>query len=787
MRKSKYRFILLIVACMTAGIVLPVLEAAGQSGPATNILGLRTSVKANQTRLIFDASGGKPLQIGPASPDGISVFFGQITAKIPDKAISNQASPVKEIKFRREGGFFEVLFRSKNATVASKVEGAGRGRYSLILDVTASQAKPAPAAEPPKENPAPVETRKIETSELFGSKVSASVKNTLANGERASGKFEAEKQAVPKAKSFVPMDEQTAALFRDADEKFVSCSRNLVLCAPEIVDAYGDALRKGSQSDQAPRALYRTALAHMQMGNFGRAEKLFRQVVAEWPDNPVACRAWIGIGNVFDKKQGYLEAMEAFRWALRIAVDKDDKIAASFELGKELLTLGAARDALEMLNQSVSLDPDYYMKKPDVYRLIGEAEFSLGMWDKSKEHLLRYVNYQESTPDQDMVLAKLAEVYLNQGDTYLANRMYGFLQKYYTDSEGDLISRIRKAELLEKADRPGATRIYAELCEKDLAPALRRIVQYKLSSLYLKRGDLEQSLELVDGILQDKDALASTEIIALRERVLAEMVKKYYAEKNYVPAVQLYEKYRTLFDTMQSADMWENIAECYACLKFYTNALEIYDRLIAKGQRKGDEVQLKCALYAIRAGNQDRSSQYCKFVTDASDLKKSEIQGHIFYRDRKYADAVRSFAKVLQKGKELENGDPDSLHYYGLSLYETRKYDEAISVFQKCLQRLKKDDSDMRRQTLISLARCYAETKQHETAIEMMESALPLGGEGKSNELLYELSNLYLAAGQAEKATENLNRIVGAQNPFWTAVAQQQLNSIQMAQPNPIR
>ncbi len=787
MRKAKHCFIVLMTACITGGITLPVFGATAQNGQATNILRLRTSVNANQTRLIFDASGGKPLQIGPASSDGISVFFGQITAKIPDKTISSPASPVKEIKFRREGGFLEVLFRSKNAKVTSKVEGSRQGRYSLVLDVTASSEKPAPAAaEKPKETPAPVETKKIETSELFGSKVSASVKNVLATGERASGKFEAEKQAVPKPKSFVPLDEQTAALFRNADEKFDSCSRNLVLCAPEIVDAYGDALRTGSKSDQAPGALYRTALAHIQMGNFSRAEKLFRQVVSEWPDHPAACRAWIGIGNVFDKKQGYLEAMEAFRWALRIAVDKDDKAAASFELGKELLTLGAAKDALEMLNQSISLDPDYYVKKPDVYRLIGEAEFSQGMWDKSKEHLLRYVNYQESAPDQDMVLAKLAEVYLNQGDAYMANRMYGFLQKYYTDSEGDLISRIRKAELLEKADRPGATRIYAELCEKDLAPALRRIVQYKLSSLYLKRGDLEQSLELVDGILKDKDALASTEIIALRERVLSEMVGKYYADKNYIPAVQLYEKYRALFDTMQPADMWENIAECYAGLKFYSNSLEIYDRLIAKGQRKGDDVQLKCALYAIRSGDQDRSSQYCRFVSDASDLKKSEIQGHIFYRDRKYADAVRCFAKVLQKGKELENADPDSLHYYGLSLYETRKCDEAISVFQKCLQRLKKDDAEMRRQTLVSLARCYAETKQYQTAIETMESALS-EREGQSNELLYELSNFYLAAGQAEKATENLNQIVGAQNPFWTAVAQQQLNSIQMAQPNPIR
>ncbi len=42
------------------------------------------------------------------------------------------------------------------------------------------------------------------------------------------------------------------------------------------------------------------------------------------------------------------------------------------------------------------------------------------------------------------------------------------------------------------------------------------------------------------------------------------------------------------------------------------------------------------------------------------DLKKSEILGHLFYRDQKYVDAVKAFGKVLQKAAEFELEDPDS-------------------------------------------------------------------------------------------------------------------------------
>ena len=139
MSKLKVMFGFMLAISLIAGLAVPLCPAAVKDSSQTNITGLHLSVKGNRTCLIFDAEGAKPKQIGPASPDGISVFFAQITAKIPDRVIDDRKSAAKEIKFRRESGFFEVLFREKNASVSSSMREGQKGRYTLTLELTPSR------------------------------------------------------------------------------------------------------------------------------------------------------------------------------------------------------------------------------------------------------------------------------------------------------------------------------------------------------------------------------------------------------------------------------------------------------------------------------------------------------------------------------------------------------------------------------------------------------------------------------------------------------------------------
>jgi tetratricopeptide (TPR) repeat protein len=821
MSKLKALLGLLLAWCIIAFIAMPWSEAAEKDNSETTIKSLRFSVKGNRTRLIFDAVGAKPKAIGPASSDGISVFFSRMVAKLPDKVFKEKVA-AKEVKFRRESAFFEVLFREKDTSVSSSLQQKKNGVYTLCLELTppektvksradrsgktagpASQQGSTGRAENGAGKTQQIELRKVDTAELFGSKVSQQTKN--GPGATSSGAVPREftgpanspltanpvrdaKQGEPlqgqaqKPLDFVEPDEGGLALYKSANDKFDDGSRNLVFCAREIVEAYENAVAAGPQSSQAPPAIYRMALAHLAMGEFGKAERRFREVITNWPENPIACRCWVGIGDIYNKRQAYLEAMEAFRWALRTSSTKEDKAAAYYGLGTVDLTLGANKEALEMLDNCVGQEPEFFTKKPDLYRLIGDAQFALGNIEKSKDHFLRYVNYQQGASDQDVVLAKIAEVFLIQGDLGAAGKMYAFIGKYYADSEGDLICRIRRAELMEKDSPDRAQAIYNDLRDKDLSPNLRRVVLLKLAALTAKKGDLARSLDLMDEAFPiKKDGSSPGGTSDLREKILGDLVSRCFYGKEYIKVAQLHEKYRRVFDSMQSADVLEQVAESYAALKLYPNALEIYDGLIAKGRKKGDELLLRCAVYALRLDDTARSFQYCKLVqSDAADLKKSEILGQIFYRDRKYADAVKYFAKVLQKGKEFEIDEPDSYEAYGSSLYQTKKFEDSISLLQKAFERVKARDPEARRSILVTLSRSFAELKQYQKSAEMLEAAIGGSSGEQRNEMLYEISKLYIQAGRTDKAIESLNRIKTTDDAFWGAVAQQQINTIDM-------
>lgn len=778
------KLVLFFLVCTIACLIAAPLPAVGEDASATKIAGFQAVTKGKTTRLIFDAEGAKPKQVGPASSDGVSVFFSDMMVRIPDKSYAGTSGLVKAVKFRRGSNFFEVLFRAQNTVVTHRIEKAKKaGRYKLVLELS-PPPNGAAVESPPKENEKPivvVEIRKIDTKELFGSNGSQQYKPPTPAEEKK--KAEAAERAHPvKPQSFVAADPQTAALYKAADEKYESCSHDPILCGPAIVQAYSEAVKAGPKTAGAPEALYRIGNALWSMGSYNKAERYFRQVISDWPDQPAVSRSWIGIGDISNKRQSYVEAMEAFRSALRAASDKKDKAAAAFELGRELQFLGANKDALDMLTQCVGNDPEYHYRRPEVLRLFGETEFALGMFDKAKEHFLKYTNLQQSASDQDMVYAKLAEAFLCLGDSTTANKLYNFVGKYYANSEGDVICKIRKAELLEKTDIDQSLGILDRLGARDLSPTLRKIVFLKQSALNLKKGNLARSLEIVEDVFQGKTEIApGSQMIDLRDNILIELVRKNYSAGNYLKVVQLYEKYRPVFDAVQTPDTLESVAESYAALKFYPSALEIYDRILTK--KKTDDILFRCALYSVRACDYNRAELFCKQVqSDAYDLKKSELLGHITYNDQKYADAGKYFGKVVQKQKEFQLKDPNSLQYYGYTLFELKRFDEAISFLQKDVERLKPEDAETRCAILIKMSKCYGELKQYAKAAEMVEVALHSAKQEQANELLYELSKLYLLAGQPDKAVEDLNQLVGTQHPFWAAVAQQQLNTIQMAQ-----
>jgi len=167
--------------------------------------------------------------------------------------------------------------------VSSHVRPGENGKYTLTLELTpggktatpqAAAGKPTPEpTEKSVEKVPPIEVRKVETSELFAPKASQQIRSAAAKAQ-ASKESVSPRAAGPASKppAFAEPGAKVLALYASANEKFENCSRNLVFCASQIIEAYDEALRAGPLSSQAPLAIYRSALANSMMGNYVRAD-----------------------------------------------------------------------------------------------------------------------------------------------------------------------------------------------------------------------------------------------------------------------------------------------------------------------------------------------------------------------------------------------------------------------------------------------------------------------------------------------------------------------------------
>ena len=558
-----------------------------------------------------------------------------------------------------------------------------------------------------------------------------------------------------------------------------------------MIDLYVAALKAAPRARPAPVALYRCGLAYMALGSGAKAEKNFQEILANWPGHPLAGQCWLQLAKIFQKKESYLEAIEATRAAMRRPLEKADKTEAYYLLGKTLSLVGAHKEAIDTLNQCLTENSAFYLERPDLFKYLGESFFTIQQYEKSREYLFRYLNLQSDSPDRDLILAKIAEIFLTEGNQVLAGKLYNYIQSHYEDTEGDIIARIRKAEILEtkgKGSDLSAEAVYEDVSKKNLSPPLRRVVNYKLAALRAKRGELDKALELVEQVLEGKvdPNVSQDEFVTLRGNILTEMIKKRYDTHDYTGVVSLYEKYGKLY-AGRSEEIEILFAESFAELKLYPNAIEIYERVLGYAKNKKEDWMLKAAKYAFLLGDLDKAVQFCKPVqSPANDIAKTDILARTAYLQAKYADAVKLFSKIYQKDPSLL--DPDGLYAYFRSLSELKKTEELLPLLEKSVSIIANQQPDKKLPFILLLSRCYVDLKQPQKAVATMESAVEATpSEEQKSELVYEIAKLYLSMGQTDNAVKKFNDLLSSPQSIWKVAAQQQLDSINMnkTKPNP--
>ena len=586
-----------------------------------------------------------------------------------------------------------------------------------------------------------------------------------------------------------PQKEITSdVLYRLAHSFYFTHKDSLAEDAPFVIEYYRQAMKKDDKHEDFPVAMYRSGLGYAAMENLRSASEYFEKVIAQFPGHPIAGPAWLNFGYVLDREESYPEAIQALLKALKYPMREDLQVAAHYYLGKIFSQTGDHQRAIEQLDLCLKADPDFHEKKPDILRYRGTSRFAMDDYDGCREDLMKYINIAQDAKDRGIILARVAETYLKMGDRKNAEKLYMYIKGAYPGSEGTVIAQLRQAEELEASegmDSDAVLAIYKELNGQPLAEPLARLVQYKLASAEWKRGDVQESIGIIDEVLQTTNNPAGVEeFLALKEQIVIDRARAAFEAKDYFGVIRLYKDNMSAFQALQSTDIDEIIADSYGHLSFYSKAVDLYEQLLEQSVDKKPLWRLKAAEYAFKMGDTNKAIVHCQRITDP-DLEPARIEllAQVYFSEQNYPEAIDYYRDLVRLRGGAGKVDPERLLEYAESVMSLKRYAKALEIMDEVGGREEGMAAAGKLRLSLARGRCHQELKATDKAIGCYEKAVTLAdNEELKDKLSYEIAGLYLGMGKTKEAEGMLNSLLASKQSFWQTAAKQQLETIRMNQ-----
>ncbi len=758
------------LSIVLAWIGLSLLLSTAGAAPASTVLKqIRSGRHAEHARIVLELEGARPLSIGPLSDQGFPIVFANLKSKLNPKTLKAKwPNPVDSITIEERDGSILILigFREGISSAKDAFSAKSGKAYRLVLDFG------------------------IERGE--GGKTSKTGATSPRNGrEDASAGAPSPQGAEPPPPPLSNSPDQAIQAYAQGDALYLEHADNLPPVAAQIIEEYRSALRAFPKAVPAVHALFRTGLCHLALGDAKKAEESFKQVLNNYSQHPIAPLAWMRLGEALLKREAYIECIQALRSALNTPLEKPLAAEAYHYLGKGLYQLGAHKEAIEVLVKSLENDPSGYVARPDLLRTLGEAYFANQEYDKSATHLIWFLNLEKDVPGKDLILAKIGESLMYTNDQDMAKKIYVYIDKYFPETEGYFISKIRRAEYFERQTPPNKTAaaaIYEELSQRSLSGPVGEFLTFKVASWERERKNYPQALEWIGKGLQNSGSpKVKEEFLDLKVKVLVDFIRDSHAKQDYDTALRLFQENQPLLGPHLSSETMSMIAESCAMLKLYPAAAEIYQSLYAQSGAKNEEWLLKAARCFFQMGDTERTILSCQpLQSEAYQPEKSMMLGRAYFEERKYGQAAQELLKHIQRMGSIEETEPEALFCYAESLILSDKASDALPFLDKLTKVPALTDGEPRIRIGLMQSRCHRALKQTDRATEVLEYLLTISPpEALRDRLNYELSRLYLETGQPRKAMERLNQLAQSSNGLWKTAAQQELGYLELQGASP--
>ncbi len=472
----------------------------------------------------------------------------------------------------------------------------------------------APVLEPPKPEPAHAELAPSENATAAAPENATA--GELAMGERetylreslytaesqmANGDLKGAQEALKGllAAPDLPADVREDALYDLADVLYQIYRGDMAGHFPEVSKAFYEAMNSNLKSPRVPAALLNLGLLNLKVDNIPEATAYFKLLKDKYPEDqnvPYIDYYW---GEHYFNKGDYANAARRLQTLIQNHPDIPLIKQASYLLADSLHLLGYNEQAFQITDYMDKRWPLLYMENPLFLKLAADVENTLGKLKEAKDHYWTYYNLNPQAPSGDIVLARIADIYLRDGQKKAAREIYDKAIKDFPDSEGALVSKMRLAEegIYDDPTEPVMSTVfdrpynvlprdtYIEIATKHPDSPLAPLALLKLAMWHAWNKQYGDALGAVQDLLDryPKNDLAPR-ARELGDKTFALAVPQLIADGNYGRVTQWWEKYAFVNRDKADDDTRLGVATSYWKTGEPDKALALIQRYLTKTQ-----------------------------------------------------------------------------------------------------------------------------------------------------------------------------------------------------------
>nr|NJM03457.1 tetratricopeptide repeat protein [Desulfobacula sp.] len=553
---------------------------------------------------------------------------------------------------------------------------------------------------------------------------------------------------------------------------------------------YQDALVSYPKSPYVPYAYSAIGIIQKQMNNIAAAEGYFNIVKRDYLDYSGLPEVIYHLADIYEKK-GFLDkALTYYKQVFEDTIENSHIPDAGIGYGRALYEKRQYLDSLSVLNYVVESNPDKVYKTHELLQIMGNANFEIGQSKAARDILTRLLNLFPDLKDPDIILSKIGDTYGMDNNDEKAVKIYELVRQKYPDTEGYIASSIGIARHV-KSDQEKID-IYEMIKKKFPENTYSRIAMMRLAEIYQANGDYGRCIKEIESLLLAHPRGLRYEAIKLMQKAYEAMFQKQLKSNEFTQVLNRYELEHPRIDRMGSRKIALSVGLSYLDAKLYDesfnhliSAYKQYDKssrppelLFGLGVAMDESGRDEDALKILNAF----SNQFPKNENRVETLIRA---GNIYLEKKEYQMSSDKFKDAHKISKShLEKGKILMMHS---SVYEKKGDMKTASDLReeaaKEIALASGENYELLTEVYKELGQSYSALKNYVRAADAYQKALALSNNDQEKANLgFLLGDAYQKGNILLKAKEAFKQVVASYDSVWARLAQQRLNTLELAE-----